>query len=140
MNPQWFEPLMERLFEAGALDVVLIPAIMKKSRPAVVLQVLTEPRRQERLFGIIFEESTTLGVRSYPVTRYELKREIKTVKTPYGNVRVKIARDTNGKVFNVAPEFESCRALSRKKGVPLKKIYAAVTRATLFMAHSVGSF
>ena len=125
MNPEWYEPLMERLFEAGALDVTLIPAVMKKSRPAVVLQVLTKPALQQKLLEIIFEESTTLGVRSTPVTRFELKREFKKVKTRYGVVTVKIGRDASGRVLNVSPEFESCRELAAKKKVPLKRIYAA---------------
>lgn len=125
MNPQWFEPLMEKLFKEGALDVVLIPSIMKKSRPAVILQVLTEPRRRQKLLQIIFEESTTIGVRSYSVTRFELERRIRTVPTTYGPIRVKEARDGRGKVVTAMPEFESCRELSQRKKVPLKEIYAA---------------
>src|SRR3989338_4172039 len=126
MNPQCFEPLMERLFAAGALDVVLIPSIMKKSRPAVVLQVLTEPRRQEKLLEILFSESTTLGVRSYPVDRFELTRKTKQVRTPHGALTVKVGADRRGRGMNVAPEYESCLKMSRKKRVPLKRIYAAI--------------
>lgn len=123
MNPEWFGPLSEHLFETGALDVTLIPVQMKKNRPGVILQVLTEPRLRERLLKVIFEESTTFGVRSYPVTRYELKREIRKVKTPYGEVAVKIGRDARGRVLNISPEYDSCRVLAEKKGIPLKKIY-----------------
>lgn len=129
MNPEWYEPLMDRLFDAGALDVTLIPVLMKKSRPGVVLQILTEERLQERLLKILFEESTTLGVRSYPVTRFELRREIKKVKTVHGEVLVKIGRDRNGKIVNISPEYESCKVLAKRKKVPLKKIYAAALLA-----------
>lgn len=126
MNPQWFEPLMDKLLQAGALDVVLIPSIMKKSRPAVILQVLAEPRRKQKLLTLIFEESTTLGIRSYPLTRYELKRETRKVKTPYGEVVVKIGRDEKGRLVNMSPEHEACRVLAEKKGIPLKKIHQTV--------------
>ncbi len=126
MNPQWFEPLMERLFAAGALDVVLIPSIMKKSRPAVILQVLSEPKRQEKMLEILFSESTTLGVRSYPVERFELTRRLKKVKTPHGELTVKVGTDRKGRVMNVAPEYESARALASRKKIPLKTIYRSV--------------
>lgn len=124
MNPQWYEPLMGRLFEGGALDVVLIPSIMKKSRPAVILQVLSPIGLQKKLLQIIFEESTTLGVRSYPVNRFELERESKKVETAYGRVVVKIGRNRQGKVTNASPEYRSCLALSHRRKIPLKEIYA----------------
>lgn len=130
MNPQGFEPLMERLFAAGALDVVLIPAVMKKSRPAVVVQILAEPKKREALLQVVFEESTTLGVRSYGVDRFELEREAKKVRTRYGLVAVKIGRDLSGRVLNVFPEYESCRLLSRSKGIAFKKVYREALRQT----------
>jgi len=128
MNPQWYEPLMENLFEAGALDVTLIPSLMKKNRPAVVLQILTEPRLKNKLLEMMFQHSTTLGVRSYFVERFELRREIKKVKTPYGVVAVKVARDATGQVINVAPEYESCLELARKNKVSVKIVHAAVLK------------
>lgn len=133
MNPQWFELLMERLFEAGALDVTLIPAVMKKSRPATILQVLTEPKRKNRLLKVIFEESTTLGVRSYIVERHELTRVVKKNRTNFGTVEVKIGRDGTGNVVNVAPEYESCKLLAKKKGVSLKKVYQAALNSFKMM-------
>lgn len=129
MNPQWFEPLMDRLFDAGALDVTLIPAIMKKSRPATILQVLTEPGKRDRLLKIIFAESTTLGARSYAVERHELTRSIKKIRTEFGPVEVKIGRDGTGTVVNIAPEYESCKLLAKKNGVPQKKVYQAALKS-----------
>ncbi|MBI2083426.1 MAG: DUF111 family protein [Deltaproteobacteria bacterium] len=123
MNPEWFEFVSERLFKFGALDVTLIPISMKKSRPAVLLQVLIEPKKQTSALQIIFEETTTLGIRSYPVDRYELQREVRSVKTPYGNVRVKIGKGPDGKIMNVAPEYQSCLEVARKRKIPIKRIY-----------------
>ncbi len=123
MNPEWYDALSERLFEEGALDVTLIPVVMKKSRPAVLLQVLAVPAQERRLVSVILEESSSLGVRSYAVTRHELRRELREVPTRFGEVLVKIGRDTRGRVINVAPEYASCLRVSRKKKVPLKAVY-----------------
>lgn len=125
MNPQLFEYLIERLLAAGALDVILIPAQMKKSRPGTLLQVLAHPSSVDDLLGIIFTESTTIGARTYEVAKRMLQRETHTVETPYGTVRVKIAR-LGERVVNVAPEYEDCLALARRHSVPVKEIYDAV--------------
>ena len=89
MNPQWYDPLLEHLLEAGALDCLLIPCQMKKNRPAVLIQVLSKPETQARLQSILLAETTTLGVRSYPVDRLCLERQIQSLKTPWGTVRIK---------------------------------------------------
>jgi hypothetical protein len=123
MNPQLFEYLLERLLEAGALDVLLIPVQMKKSRPGAILHVLAHPTSLDDLLTIIFTESTTIGARTYEVTKRMLQRETQTVETPFGPVRVKVARLGN-RVVNVAPEYEDCRELARRHGLPLKEIYA----------------
>ncbi len=123
MNPQLFEYLLERLLEAGALDVSLIPVQMKKSRPGTILHVLAHPTSVDDLLAIIFTESTTIGARTYGVTKRMLQRETQTVETPFGPVRVKVAR-LGGQVVNVAPEYEDCRELARRHSLPLKEIYA----------------
>lgn len=123
-NPQMFEYLMDRLLEAGALDVGLLPISMKKNRPGVALQVMAHPENVDDLLRIIFEESTTIGVRSYPVTKYMLPRQIETVETKYGPVRVKIAR-LGDQVVNVKPEYEDCRELAIQLSLPIKDIYLA---------------
>lgn len=123
MNPQLFEYLLERLLEAGALDVSLIPVQMKKSRPGTILHVLAHPASVDDLLAIIFTESTTIGARTYEVTKRMLQRETQTVETPFGPVRVKVARLGN-RVVNVAPEYEDCRELARRHGLPLKEVYA----------------
>jgi uncharacterized protein (DUF111 family) len=127
-NPQIFEHLIERILDAGALDVMLVPIYMKKNRPAILLQVLSHPETVEELISIIFQESTTIGVRSYPVKKIMLPRKIETIETEYGPVRVKIAF-FGGQSVNMQPEYEDCRELATRLGVPLKAIYQAALSA-----------
>jgi len=122
MNPELYGHVMERLFEAGALDVFITPIIMKKTRPASLLTVLAARDKQAELLRILFRETTTFGVRAREVTRYCLEREWVTVDTPYGRVRVKVAR-LAGQVVTASPEHEDCKRLARETGVPLKDIY-----------------
>ncbi len=123
MNPQLFDPLVSRLLQAGALDAVLIPIQMKKGRPGILLQVLAYPTSFDEMLEIIFTESTTIGARSYPVIKHMLQRESLSVETPYGPVRVKIAR-LGERVVSVSPEFEDCRRLAEQHRIPVKEIYA----------------
>ncbi len=123
-NPEFYEYVMERLFAEGARDVALVPMQMKKNRPGILLWVLCDPSTREKLSGIIFAETSTLGIRSYPVTRTALRREIKEVATVYGTVRVKVAYTPDGRM-NRAPEYEDCKRLARERAVPLKLVYEA---------------
>jgi len=127
LNPELYEHVMECLFAAGARDVFLAPIQMKKNWPGVLLWVLGEIADRDKLSTILFAETSTLGIRSYPVMRAALRRESKEVATPYGNVRVKLAFSPDGRV-NVAPEYEDCKQLAREKAVPLKLIYEAAMR------------
>ena len=124
MSPQLYEHVIDRLLEAGARDVFLVPAIMKKSRPATLLRVLAAPADRERLAAMVLAETSTIGLRWATWSRLALPREERTVETDHGPVRVKIARAPDGTV-NVAPEFEDCRRLARERGVPLKTIWRA---------------
>ncbi len=128
MNPQLYEELVEHLLAAGALDVVLLPVQMKKQRPGVLVQVLAASEGVGSLLPILFTESTTLGVRTYEVSRYMLQREVHTVQTRYGTVRVKVARLGDG-VVNFAPEYEDCRDLAHQQHVPVKLVYSAALGA-----------
>jgi hypothetical protein len=128
MEPELFEDLTEKLLKAGALDVLLIPVQMKKSRPGLILHVLASPASLDELLRIIFTESTSIGVRTYEVTKRMLQREIAVVQTPYGTVHVKLAR-LGEKIVNVKPEYEDCRELARKLNLPLKDILAAARHA-----------
>jgi uncharacterized protein (DUF111 family) len=134
MNPQFFEALTGRLLEAGALDVLLIPAQMKKGRPGILMQVLAHPDSVDGLLEIIFSESTTIGVRSYEVTKRMLQRESRQVSTVYGPVRVKVSR-LGDRIVNVAPEYEDCRALALQMSLAVKDVYAQAVAAFYASVH-----
>ncbi len=128
MNPQLYPHVTDALLAAGALDVMTIPAVMKKGRPGHLLRVLAAPDLAQMLFGILVAETTTLGVRMYEVTRLVVARRLVDVETEYGSIPIKIAEDPSG-VLTMTPEFEACRALAKRHGVPVKRVIAAAQRA-----------
>jgi uncharacterized protein (DUF111 family) len=119
---------LERALAAGALDVFHTPIQMKKNRPGVLLTVLCGESDADKLTGLIFRETSAFGVRRYSAARRKLRREIVTVKTPFGPVAVKLGR-LNGKIVQAAPEFESCKAAAAARKAPLKQVYEAASRA-----------
>jgi len=121
MSPQLYGPLLERLFEGGALDVWLTPVIMKRSRPGVVLTALCEPGRVSDLSRLLFEESSTIGVRWTAYQRSRLEREMVRLDTAYGPVTFKVSR-LEGRVVTVTPEFEEVRRIARDKGLPVREV------------------
>lgn len=125
-SPQVLGYAMERLLEAGALDVSMEPVWMKKNRPGSVLRVIARPESQETLAQLIFAETTTLGIRIYSAERRVKSRSMVNIETPHGPVRVKVADDGS-----FAPEYDDCRDLARKTGVPLKTILADASLAYL---------
>ena len=128
-NPQFFERVLERLFEAGALDVWMNPIYMKKSRPAVTVSVLCPLGLEPQLVEIMMEETDTLGVRLSPRRRQKALSRLITVETKYGEVQVKIG-EFKKKVVSVAPEYDFCLRLAKKHGLPLKRVFEeAKTRA-----------
>ena len=128
MNPQFFEPLLDRLFEAGALDACLSPLVMKKSRPGTLLTVLAEPGQADRLASVILAHSTTFGIRAHTARRWKRRRDFATVTTPYGAVRIK--RGWEGDRLRIlAPEYEDCRRLAQAAGVPVLAVYDAARQA-----------
>ena len=127
LNPEIMPYVLEKLLDAGALDAWLQPIIMKKGRPAQTMKVLCRPEQQHVLQQILFTETTTLGVRAYPVERTALERCWKTVKTPWGDVRVKEGL-MDGRIVNAVPEFEDCKRIAEEKGISLKAVEAAALR------------
>jgi pyridinium-3,5-bisthiocarboxylic acid mononucleotide nickel chelatase len=123
-SPQVLGYAMERLLEAGALDVTLESVLMKKSRPGTLVRVIAKPEDREALAQLMFAETSTLGLRIYSAERRVKARHTLEVETPYGKVRIKIA--DNG---SYAPEYEDCRKLARETGVPLKQILAEANLA-----------
>lgn len=124
MSPQLFGHIMERALERGALECYFTPVQMKKNRPGVLLSLLCHPWQKDSLYSLLFQESTTIGVRSYSVSRRALERTVVCVETEYGPIDVKIAR-LGGRVLNTMPEFEQCRAAAERAGVPVRDVERA---------------
>jgi uncharacterized protein (TIGR00299 family) protein len=137
MNPQFFEPLLDRLFETGALDAFLSPVIMKKSRPGTLLVVLAEPAVADRCAEVILTHSTTFGVRAHPATRWKLLRDVLSVPTAHGAVRVKRGwlRD---RIPILAPEYEDCRKLAQSAGIPIHVVYDEARQAARLLDAAPG--
>lgn len=130
MNPQIFGPLMDRLTEAGALDVFYAAVQMKKNRPGTLVTIVAPPDRREEITAVLFAQTTTIGVRYQEMRRDTLDREIRSIETPLGAVRVKIA-SRGGRVLNAAPEFDDCVRIASERGLPIKDVQAAAARAWL---------
>jgi pyridinium-3,5-bisthiocarboxylic acid mononucleotide nickel chelatase len=128
LNPQVYDYLLERLFQAGALDVTLTPMHMKKNRPAVQLSVLCPPQFANELEAIVFAETSTIGIRRQTIERHALPRRFSSVETRFGAVRLKIVEYAPGK-SRAAPEYEDLRRLAQESEAPLWEIYRAVLAA-----------
>ena len=122
MNPEFYEGTMESLFKAGALDVYLTPIIMKKSRPANKISVLSSETDRQAMTEILLHETSSFGVRYFRIGRTILEREMKTVNISWGSVRIKIGK-FNGKVIQISPEYEDCKKIAYKEKVPVKQVY-----------------
>jgi uncharacterized protein (TIGR00299 family) protein len=121
MSPQLYEPLIDRLFEAGAVDVFLAPVIMKRSRPGTVLTALCPRERVDDLARVLFEESSTIGVRWTEWQRRTLARDVVTLTTSYGPIPFKVSR-LQGRVVTVTPEFADIARIARDKAVPVRDV------------------
>ena len=133
LNPQIYDHLSERLFAAGARDVTLTPTIMKKGRPGVILSVLAEPALRDQIAGIVFAETSTIGLRFHPMARLKLERRMIEVQTRFGAIRVKVSGG-GSRPATIAPEYEDCRRVAVEHNTPLKQVIeeaAAAARQTL---------
>jgi uncharacterized protein (TIGR00299 family) protein len=133
-SPQIIGHVMDRVLELGALDCFFTPVQMKKNRPGVLLSVLCGRDEKEAVMKLLFTETTTLGVRSYEVTRRALERSVVTVETQYGPIDVKVAH-LDGRVVNEMPEFEQCKQAAAKANVPLKIVEDAARVALSKIRH-----
>ena len=131
INAEILGRFIEQALAAGALDVFYTPLQMKKSRPAVLLSLLCANEESDRFTEMILRETTAFGVRRFATERRKLRREIRQVATPFGEVEVKLGL-LDGAVIQAAPEFESCRKLAEQAQVPLRQIYEAAARAARF--------
>ena len=130
MSPQLFGSVMDQLYAAGALEVFFVPVQMKKNRPGTLVSVLVAPSTKDAIVDVLFRETTTIGVRFAEWQRECLARELLSVATPYGDVRIKVAR-RNGVVMNGQPEFDDCAARAKEHGVATKDVHAAAMKAWL---------
>lgn len=128
MNPEFYEPLLQRLFDRGALDVTLTPVLMKKQRPGNTLSVIVPPARKEEIAQIVLQESSTIGVRFYDCERRILQREALTVQTPWGPVQGKVCWG-HGIDRRFTPEYDSCRRLHDDRNIPIARIYQEAIHA-----------
>jgi uncharacterized protein (TIGR00299 family) protein len=122
MNPEFYDYVLDRLFAADARDVFLSAIQMKKNRPGTLLRVVAEPSKREELAKILFRETSTIGIRYYPVSRMILRRSSKTVKTSFGGVRVKVIEELDG-TKRVSPEYDDLKRIAAAKNVPLKRVH-----------------
>lgn len=126
-NPEILGFLMDRLLEAGALDVAFSPVQMKKNRPGIRLTVLSPPPLLDALARLVLLESTAIGVRYYTTRRMKLERSREERATSLGTVAVTAIRE-RGALVRIAPEFEECRRIARERGIPLRDVYGIIER------------
>lgn len=122
MKPVMYDYVIEKLFASGALDVFITPTHTKKTRMGILLTVLTKKIKFKQLVDIIFEETTTIGLRYYEARRFILRRKNKRVRTGYGTVNFKVSRLNNGG-RRLSPEYDDCKRLARKNNIPLQRVY-----------------
>jgi uncharacterized protein (DUF111 family) len=127
MNPQFYDYLMDKLFEMGARDVFLTPILMKKNRPATLLTVICTSEKRASFIEFLIQETTTLGLRWREEERAKAEREIVVHQTKYGKIHFKLAR-WEGKVVSLTPEYEDCKRLALTRKVPLKEVFEAARR------------
>jgi len=127
MVPELYEYLMEQLLKKGALDVSFSPIQMKKNRPGTLLRVICPPEKKGELINIIFQESTSAGIRYYHAHRMTLPRETRKISTPFGTLSVKVFKDAQGEYYAL-PEYEQCKRIAKKNALPLKKVYQEVAK------------
>lgn len=125
MNPELYPVIIDRLVQAGALDALVEPCLMKKGRIGMALKVLARPDQKDEMLEHIFSETTTFGIRINRFHRAELDRTESSIETRYGVIRIKTGR-WKGAVKTVSPEFEDCRAAAEAHGVPIRVVEASV--------------
>lgn len=130
MNPQLFGPLMDRLAEAGSLDVFYAAVQMKKNRPGTLVTVIVPTSKREAITAVLFTHTTTIGVRYQEMRRDTLDRRVVSIDTPLGPLRMKVA-SRNGRVLNAAAEFDDCARIAAERGMPIKEVQAIATKAWL---------
>ena len=130
MNPEFFEYISDRLFKAGASDVFFSNIMMKKGRPGILLNVICETELAGTVKGIIFTESTSIGIRTFPFRKDTLVRKFEIIQTIYGEINVKRSY-YNGNQVSCKPEYEDCKRVAAEKGIPVKEVYNNISAILL---------
>jgi uncharacterized protein (TIGR00299 family) protein len=125
MNPEFFDHITERIFKAGASDVFLTNIIMKKGRPGIILNVIIEKELADTIKEILFTESTTLGIRTFPFRKDTLVRKFESIDTIWGKITVKRSF-FKGREVSCKPEYEECKNIALKLGIPVKEVYNSI--------------
>ena len=128
MSPEFYDYVFDRLLAAGARDVFLSAIQMKKNRPATLVRVIAKPSDREKLAKILFRETSTIGLRYYPVNRMILKRTSKKLKTRFGLVKVKIVEEPDG-TKRATPEYDDLRRIAAAKKIPLKVLFEEILKS-----------
>ena len=121
-SPEILGYAMERLLEAGALDVFFTPIQMKKGRPGVTLSLLCRPAQLDELAALLLRETSAIGVRHYRAERIVLERRIVERATELGNVRFKQIIGSSGEILRASPEYEDCRRIALETGIPCREV------------------
>ncbi len=132
MPGEHFGYLLEKILDAGALDGYITPVQMKKSRPGTLISIIVDDACLSKVERLIFEQSTTFGIRKYRASRKKLHRKLVDVETEYGMIKVKVGV-LNGCIKNITPEHEDCRKIAEERGIPLKLIYNTAMNAAQSM-------
>ncbi len=127
MNPEMYDYIFDVLFKSGANDVFITPIIMKKSRPAVTLSALCNEKTLPGIEKILFTETSTLGIRKYKVDKEMLVRKSRKIKTPYGDVNLKMAF-LSGKLVKSKPEYDDCLKIAREQNISLSALYTMINK------------
>ena len=125
MNPQIYGHLQDKLLTVGALDVFACPVQMKKNRPGILLSVVAPTELIDEVSDVLFQETTTIGIRYQETQRRVLDREVEQIESEFGMVGVKVSR-LKGRIVNFSPEYEECRSLALKHHVPYKWIQSRI--------------
>ncbi len=119
--------VMDKLFQAGAVDVYFTSIQMKKERPGTIISAIVPELKLPPVESVFFNQTTTFGIRKHKVIRKTLAREFKEFDSPVGKIKMKIGK-LNGDIKSISPEYEDCKKIAEEKGIPLKQVYSMISQ------------
>ncbi len=127
LSPEFYDHIINKLLQNGAVDSWVLPCFMKKNRPGALLSVMVTPQTKNSIVELIFSETSTLGLRVTQLDRIIQDRENRILDTPYGKITVKIA-SYHGRITSQKPEYEECKKIANDRGIPLKTVIATIQK------------